>query len=449
MKPKVFLAHAKEDARWVRRLYSLLRSTGADPWMAPFDILPGVEWDTTIRNEIRSARFVIACLSQSSINKRGYVQREFRLALDNCQEIPGSSSFLIPLRLDACEVPDLRVGTLNLKDLQWLDAFAEGSFAALLKSLDLYETLAARSLRGFFGETISLSGLLELFERPPYLFSGMTSRSTMSSVFLSRPTTMNVRLERGKHLFTSEAATGVSYVNCLRPRPDGSELVVIPEGTFLMGDPEVQTVFQNQLPASNVRLVFVKEFAISRYLITNGQFLDFLSSSHYKPMSDFPGITRKRRLRHPVTNVSWLDANAYCHWAGGRLPTESEWEKAARGIDGRPYPWGWQKPHDRYCNFGNPNGGTTAVDRYPEGSSPYGCLDMAGNVWEWCSTQVSSSDLNIEAPEPEFKADTPIYIVRGGSFAHEAAACRSGGRYFGSQNTRSNLWGFRFAWDTK
>src|SRR5260370_15816923 len=105
MKPKVFLAHAKEDARWVHKLYDLLRSIGANPWMAPIDILPGDLWDATIRKEIRTARFVIACLSQRSISKRGYVQREFRLALENCQEIPSIGRFLIPLRLDPYEVP--------------------------------------------------------------------------------------------------------------------------------------------------------------------------------------------------------------------------------------------------------------------------------------------------------------------------------------------------------
>jgi formylglycine-generating enzyme required for sulfatase activity len=453
MKPKVFLAHAKEDARWVRKLYDLLNSIGADPWMAPFNLLPGDQWDRTIRNEIRTAHFVIACLSEKSINKRGYVQREFRLALDTCQEIPGFDRFLIPLRLDPCEVPDIRVGTLSLKELQWVDAFSDGSFAAILKSLGLSETLAARSLLGLLGESTSLLGFFNLHEDPSELFSGVTTAAIkterISSVFLSTGRTMRIRIKGEKQLSTSETATGVSHVRCVEHWADSSELVVIPEGSFLMGDPEVPAMFQNQLPASDVRLVFVKEFAISRQLITNSQFLSFLSSSGYKPVSDFPGITRKKQRRHPVTNVSWLDANAYCQWADGRLPTESEWEKAARGIDGRPYPWGWEKPHDRYCNFGNPSGGTTPVDRYSKGSSPYGCLDMAGNVWEWCSTQVSLSDLNNIELDSEFKPDTRTYIVRGGSFAHEAAACRSGGRYYGRQNTRSNLWGFRLASDTK
>jgi formylglycine-generating enzyme required for sulfatase activity len=449
IKPKIFLAHAREDSRWVRRLYDLLESIGANPWMAPSGILPGSEWDTTIRKEIRTANYVMACLSQSSISKRGYVQREFRLALDNCQESPSTIPFLIPLRLDPCEVPDLRVGTLNLKELQWVDAFADGSFSALLKSLKLAEVFAARSILRHFGDSCSLSSVLDSFNPFINLSNAITSATLRTSHIVTANVKMSPYFDRpfkaDDFISTSEFATGVSQVRCFKNRIDGSELVVIPEGDFLMGDPDVPTLFQNQLPASDLRTVFVAKFAMSRYPVTNFQFLYFLRASGYKPASEFPGIIQVERWRHPVTNVSWLDADAYCRWAGGRLPTEAEWEKAARGIDGRPYPWGWQKPHERYCNFGNPDGGTTDVERYPEGASPYGCLDMAGNVWEWCATQVSLTELNLETLDDEFKSGLPIYIVRGGSFAHEALACRSAGRYFGRQDTQSKMWGVRLA----
>ena len=91
------------------------------------------------------------------------------------------------------------------------------------------------------------------------------------------------------------------------------------------------------------------------------------------------------KAEHPVVLVSWYDAVAFCEWAGLALPTEEQWEKAARGTDGRTYPWGNNEPTDKLCNFNKNVGGTTSVGDYsPQGDSPYGCVDMSGNVWEWC-----------------------------------------------------------------
>jgi formylglycine-generating enzyme required for sulfatase activity len=175
---------------------------------------------------------------------------------------------------------------------------------------------------------------------------------------------------------------------------DGKEMVRVPAGEFLYGD-DKQKMSQ-------------PEFWIDKTPVTNGEFAHFVQAAGYKTTAEqkgsgyaytgsewketkgadwrHPGGPKtdiQSKADHPVVQVSWEDAVAYAKWAGKRLPTEQEWEKAARGTDGRAYPWGEQEPTRELCNFGENEKDTTPVGKYsPQGGSPYGCVDMAGNVWE-------------------------------------------------------------------
>ncbi|MEE8586171.1 MAG: SUMF1/EgtB/PvdO family nonheme iron enzyme, partial [Acidobacteriota bacterium] len=144
----------------------------------------------------------------------------------------------------------------------------------------------------------------------------------------------------------------------------------------------------------------------------------------------------------PVMGVSWHDMLAYCRWAGLRLPSEAEWEKAARGTDGRRWPWGNDAPTEKHCNFDSKLDAPSEGGSYPDGTSPYGCHDMAGNVWEWCSTKWRE-DYSQQADDSlEGKGGR---VLRGGSFYDSADGVRCARRYWDDPHGRGRIWGFRCA----
>jgi formylglycine-generating enzyme required for sulfatase activity len=150
-------------------------------------------------------------------------------------------------------------------------------------------------------------------------------------------------------------------------------MIWISAGAFLYGDGNEK----RELP----------EFWIGRTPVTNAEYAQFVIATGYEPPRHWEaGVPPDEIFNHPVTHVSWHDSMAYEEWAYKRLPAEEEWEKAARGLDGWAYPWGeWEKGR---CNTKESSiGTTTPVGIYsPEGDSPYGCMDMAGNVFEWTAS---------------------------------------------------------------
>ncbi|MFZ4660145.1 MAG: SUMF1/EgtB/PvdO family nonheme iron enzyme [Caldilineaceae bacterium] len=207
--------------------------------------------------------------------------------------------------------------------------------------------------------------------------------------------------------------------------------VTIPAGKFLMGDGAAQ------------HTVDLPTYRIARYPVTNAEYKRFVDAKGYQP----PSHWEKEQIpsgkeNHPVVYVSWQDAMAFCEWAGVRLPSEAEWEKAARGTDGRTYPWGNEPPNKERCNFNLDVGDTTPVGNYPKGKSFYGVLEMAGNVWEWTSSLYKNYPYKPDDGR-EDPAAVDRRVVRGGSFDDLQFNVRSAARYLSDVANRNLVVGFR------
>lgn len=233
---------------------------------------------------------------------------------------------------------------------------------------------------------------------------------------------------------------------------DGAEIVYVPSGIFLMGsDEDNPDADGDEYPQHEV---YLDGFWIDRYEVTNQQYALCVDDDICDPPYESGTFTRDMYFNHPayenypVVWVNWHDANRYCEWAGKQLPTEAEWEKAARGVDGKEYPWGDEPPDETLANFGTNIGDTTEVGTYsPLGDSPYGSADMAGNVLEWVkdwySKDYSSLLDQVENPTGAGSSNIKAKIARGGSWIYPARRARSPFRVDRLPELREGNIGFR------
>jgi formylglycine-generating enzyme required for sulfatase activity len=223
-------------------------------------------------------------------------------------------------------------------------------------------------------------------------------------------------------------------------------MVFVPAGEFWMGsdedDPKAAAL------ASPRHKVRVGAFWIDRTEVTNAQFRRCVDAGPCGPPQKTSSLSRVRYHQdpaygdHPVVNVTWHQARAYAAWAGGRLPTEAEWEYAARGPEGTTYPWGEDAPDERLLNYHLDLDDTTAVGSYPDGASWCGALDMSGSVWEWTSSLFRPYPYDAADGRENPEADGRR-VMRGGAFAGDAEHVRSAIRAFPSPDYWDWLSGFR------
>ncbi|CAG0992114.1 gamma-glutamyl hercynylcysteine S-oxide synthase [Anaerolineales bacterium] len=391
-KLKVFLCHSKDDKTKVRELYQRLVADGYDAWFDEEKLMPGKEWDLEIRQAVRESDVVVVCLSNGSVAKTGYVQKEIRFALDIADEQPEGAIYLVPAKLEECQVP------ARVSKWQWVSLFESSGYEKLKLSLNLRANTVGASISYF-----------------------------------------------------------------IEP-----QMARIPEGKFLMGSTllQAQTVLEEESGNSEdwkewigweqpQHIVELSEYFIGKYPITNREYQAFLRDVKCSPPYGWNGDQFPTdKGSHPVVYVSWDNAVAYCKWLSGktskpyRLPTEAEWEKAARSEDGRTYPWGNEFDPEK-ANTDEANiGGTSDVGKFsPQGDSPYGCADMIGNVWEWCADAVEKNGNKKRkvADDQETTLQNSLYVVRGGSFYRAKGIARCASRTANLPHLVGEAKGFRVA----
>ena len=226
---------------------------------------------------------------------------------------------------------------------------------------------------------------------------------------------------------------------------DGAPMVLIPVGEFTMGSDKGD---DDEQP---IHKVFLDSFYLDKFEVTNGRFAKFVEAIQSEPPWGFADKeTPVLRPDQPVRWVNWMDAIGYCLWVGKRLPTEAEWEKAARGTDGRAYPWGNDPPTPAHAVFGLKEGSDTvsAIGNRDKGKSPYGVHDLAGNLYEW-TTDWYDEEFYSKNPaiNPRGPAEGTAKVQRGGSYINGAYRLRSSFRTKGDPTEHDPNVGFRCAQD--
>ncbi|NCS25791.1 MAG: SUMF1/EgtB/PvdO family nonheme iron enzyme [Microcystis aeruginosa BS13-02] len=420
---QIFLAHASEDKPAVLALHERLKQAGYKPWLDKKDLIPGQNWRSVIPKAIADSQLFIACLSQRSIAKQGFVQREFKMALNQYADRPPNSIYLIPLRLDECDIPDLRQEEygLNLRDLHWLDYWEEDGFEQLERAITYQFKLEPEE------------------PKKPVIVTPPLSVFNFEIVRVNAKGEQINKESKQSQYFREDLGNGITL-----------EMVAIPGGTFLMGSPaNEKSSYGDERPQHQVT---VPPFFLGKYPITQAQWRAIASRTDLKvdPSASLrvnldlnPAYFKDRpdSDRRPVEQVSWYDAIEFCARLSKltgreyRLPSEAEWEYACRAGTTTPFYFGETitgelanyRSSETYAD--EPNGEyrqqTTPVGQFPPNA--FGLYDMHGNVWEWCAD--TWHDNYDGAPRDGSvwteNGDDNRSLPRGGSWYDDPNHCRS------------------------
>ena len=431
---QVFISYAKEDAQFAHRLADDSRRLGVQVWIAPESIRPGESWVDAIERGLEESSHTVIVLTPKALKSR-WVKKETGVAI--AQERKGRIQ-VIPLDVEPCAVP------LFLSSYQMV-SFRHDYDAGLRQLADIL------GLRVTPPEPVTVpeEEAVPFWRKMPLWGWGAVGGLILllmvgGGLLVGRgePTPAPVAIEATTPV-TTVAPTATPAPPTPTPLPPTDTpsappgMVYVPAGEFIMGSDEGDS---DERP---MHTVYLDAFYIDKTEVTNDQYRKCVEAGACDTPRKTTYYDNADYAQHPVVYVTWNDADAYCRWAGKRLPTEAEWEKAARDTGGRTYPWGGgiDCDHAQYRGCGE---GTVPVGSKPKGASPYGALDMAGNVWEWVADWYDSGYYS-QSPgrNPPGPDSGEERVVRGGSWLRNQWSARCADRLWYIPWYRPDDVGFR------
>ena len=392
---RIFLSYASQDREMAKSIYLALRDQRHTVFFDRADLPAGDEYHNRIRSAIENSDLFMFLISANAVDAGSYTLTELSIAEKALIKV-------LPVVLGNVDVEKLPA---LLKAVTFFQT--DGNLPAAVAA-EVYRIAKERRRRRLKYLSAALVVALVVVGGVFYALRGRDSRERV-----------------GK---------------------DGASAVLIPAGAFLGGDDE----------NSPRRELFVEAFYLDRYEVTVGRYARFLQATgNVRPPEEWDTVDLNNGTDLPVIGVDWQDANSYCQWVGRRLPTDAEWERAARGMDERKYPWGNEPPTPEHARFAQKyekavyKGGVARVGSHRKGASPFGIHDMAGNAWEWTADWFSESFPYADRRNPKGPSSGTSKVLRGGGWYDPADRLVSTKRMHANPEQRDDSIGFRCASDAK
>lgn len=477
---QVFISYSRRDIALVEQLAADLKTAGLDVWYDLSGLDGGARWRIEIERAIRESQYVIVVLSPDSVASE-WVEREYLFANNLGKEI-------IPLYYRPCDLP------LYYLNVHYIDIQGENyklNLKKLLLALDV-ESVAkkpsvpesAKSIsqkpkkiqtrKKWVWQTImilivlaglmlvSVFGIPLLLKQPvntpgSTLILSITPHAVGTYTFTYTPSVTLTIAPTATHTIVPSLTSTKIPTETPIPLPGeitdnfGVEMVLVPAGNFIMGSD------LNIIDTNPLHTVYLDSFYIDKYEVTNALYKTCVDSGACQPPLKISSETRPVYFGNPAFNdypvvyVDWYMAENFCKWRGAQLPTEAQWEKAARGTDGRSYPWGegidCSQANYLECNLGD----TAQVGQYESGVSIYDAYDMTGNVYEWVADRYSDTYYSVSPDKnPTGPESGEHRVTRGGAYnftqGNDCTYFRNG---FNLPSYSWNYLGFRCARDAK